>query len=79
MRWRQINHQPRSYVLIFNTGDELSQGLKEFAAEQNLADASFKAIGALSNCKRTISTLREVNVSQNTHCRTRRLPRGFTD
>jgi uncharacterized protein len=39
----------RSYALIFNTGD--AQGLKDFATEQNLADASFKAIGALASVR----------------------------
>ena len=51
MKWKQIDQHPRSYVLIFNTGDELAKGLKEFAAEHNLADASFKAIGALASVK----------------------------
>ena len=51
MKWRQIEQQPRSYVLIFNTGDELAKGLKDFATGQNLADASFKAIGALASVK----------------------------
>jgi len=51
MKWRQIEQQPRSYVLVFNTGDELAKGLKDFATEQNLADASFKAIGALASVR----------------------------
>jgi len=51
MKWRQIERQPRSYVLVFNTGDELAKGLKDFATEQNLADASFKAIGALASVR----------------------------
>src|SRR5580704_14485820 len=51
VRWRQIDQ--RSYVLVFNTGDELAKGLKDFATEQNLADASFKAIGALASVKLT--------------------------
>jgi uncharacterized protein len=51
VKWRQINQQPRSYVLIFNTGDELVQVLKDFATEQNLADASFNAIGALASVR----------------------------
>ena len=49
MRWRQIDR--RSYVLVFNTGDELAKGLKDFATEHNLADVSFKAIGALASVK----------------------------
>jgi hypothetical protein len=51
VKWRQISQQPRSYVLIFNTGDELAKGLKDFATEQNLADASFKVIGALASVR----------------------------
>jgi predicted DNA-binding protein with PD1-like motif len=53
LKWRQISEKPRSYVLVFNTGDELAKGLKDFATEQNLADASFKAIGALASVKLT--------------------------
>jgi len=51
VKWRQIEQRPRSYVLVFNTGDELAKGLEEFATEQNLADANFKAIGALASVK----------------------------
>jgi predicted DNA-binding protein with PD1-like motif len=38
-------------VLIFNTGDELAKGLKDFATEQNVTDASFKAIDALASVR----------------------------
>jgi predicted DNA-binding protein with PD1-like motif len=38
-------------VLIFNTGDELAAGLKQFASEQKVSGSSFKAIGALSSVK----------------------------
>jgi uncharacterized protein len=48
MKWKQIERQPGSYAVIFDRGDELAQGLKDFATGQNLADASFKAIGALA-------------------------------
>jgi uncharacterized protein len=51
VKWRQISEQPRSYALVFSTGDELAKGLKDFATEQALADASFKAIGALGAVK----------------------------
>ena len=33
------------------TGDELAKGLKDFATQQNLADANFKAIGALASVR----------------------------
>ena len=48
MRHRVISERPKTYVVIFETGDELSSGLKKFAEGQNLTAASFKAIGALS-------------------------------
>jgi predicted DNA-binding protein with PD1-like motif len=51
MKWKQIAREPKSYVLIFDRGDELAKGLKDFATEQNLADASFKAVGALASVK----------------------------
>jgi uncharacterized protein len=51
VKWKQIDPQPRTYVLIFDTGDELAKGLKDFAAEQKLSDASFKAIGALTSVR----------------------------
>lgn len=37
--------------MIFETGDELLTGLKEFAVEKKLSGSSFKAIGALSGAK----------------------------
>lgn len=51
MKWKQIDQQPRSYVLVFDAGDELASGLESFSIEQNLADASFKAIGALASAR----------------------------
>ena len=49
MRHRIINESPKTYALIFETGDELAEGLKKFATQQKLAAASFEAIGALSS------------------------------
>jgi predicted DNA-binding protein with PD1-like motif len=46
-----IQEQPRTYVLVFETGDEIASVLKQFAAEQRLSGSSFKAIGALSDAK----------------------------
>jgi uncharacterized protein len=37
--------------LVFETGDELAEGLRRFASERKLAGSSFKAIGALSSVK----------------------------
>ena len=47
MRWKQIENEPKTFVLIFETGDEIASLLQQFAAEQGLAASSFKAIGAL--------------------------------
>jgi len=51
LKHKLVEEHPRTYVLIFDTGDELASGLKRFATEQKLAGSSFKAIGALSSAK----------------------------
>ena len=51
MHHKLIQEQPKTYVLIFDTGDELAAGMKKFAKELGLSAASFKAIGALSSVK----------------------------
>lgn len=51
MRYKQVEQQPKTFVLIFETGDELASGLKSFAKEKGLTGSSFKAIGALSHAK----------------------------
>lgn len=51
MKFKLLDNEPRTYALIFQTGDELAEGLKRFASEQKLAGSSFKAIGALSSVK----------------------------
>ncbi len=51
MRHKQISQTPKTFALIFETGDEILTELKRFASEQKLAGSSFKAIGALSRAK----------------------------
>jgi uncharacterized protein len=51
MRYKRVEERPRTYVLIFDTGDELAARLKQFAQSQKLAGSSFKAIGALESVK----------------------------
>jgi hypothetical protein len=51
MKSKLIQEQPRTYVLIFETGDEIASILKQFATDQKLRGSSFKAIGALSDTK----------------------------
>ena len=51
IRYKLVDERPKTFVLVFETNDELSQGLKKFASELKLASASFKAIGALSSVK----------------------------
>ncbi len=49
MHYKQIAEEPKTNVVIFETGDELAAGLKQLASELKLASSSFKAIGALSS------------------------------
>ena len=51
MRWKQIEDEPKTFALIFETGDEIASVLQQFARGQGLAGSSFKAIGALSYAK----------------------------
>jgi uncharacterized protein len=51
MRYKLVDDTPKTFVLVFEMGDELARGLTQFAIEQKLASASFKAIGALSSAK----------------------------
>jgi len=51
MRWKQIDHSPKTYALIFETGDEIASLLLQFSKDERLAGSSFKAIGALSHVK----------------------------
>jgi uncharacterized protein len=49
MRSKQVANTPSTYVVIFDTGEELLSSLKQFANSERLAASSFKAIGALSH------------------------------
>lgn len=44
MRSKLIQEQPRTYALIFQTGDEIASMLRQFAADEGLSASSFKAI-----------------------------------
>lgn len=49
MKSKLLNDQPeKTYVVIFNTGDEFMQGLTDFAKEKNFTASRFTAIGAFS-------------------------------
>lgn len=51
MRFKLLAESPKTYAVIFSTGEELAAGLNRFAGEQHLAGSSFKAIGAFSQVK----------------------------
>src|ERR1700740_2912278 len=51
MHFRKIDNTPQTFILVFATGDELADGLLQFAKEQRLSAASFKAVGALSSVR----------------------------
>ena len=42
-------HGSKTYALVFDKGDELVDGLMQFAQQQNLDAASFTGIGAFSS------------------------------
>src|ERR1700726_2011420 len=51
MKFRQIDESPKTFILVFKTGDELAKGLLEFAEQEKLSAASFYAVGALSSVR----------------------------
>jgi uncharacterized protein len=51
MNFRKIDESPQTFILVFETGDKLSDGLLQFAKQQKLSAASFKAVGALSSVR----------------------------
>jgi uncharacterized protein len=51
MNFRQIDESPKTFVLVFQSGDEVAEGLLRFAKEQKLSAASFTAIGAASSIR----------------------------
>ena len=51
LRFKQVAETPKTFVLVFQTGDELSSGLSRFAEEQDLSAASLEAVGALSSVR----------------------------
>ena len=48
MRSKQVSENPKTYVIVLETGDEILSSLNGFANTERLASSSFKAIGALS-------------------------------
>ncbi|MBV8149528.1 MAG: DNA-binding protein [Candidatus Eremiobacteraeota bacterium] len=51
MRFKLVANEPKTFVLVFQTGDELAEGLLRYAREQHLSCASFKAIGGLDSAR----------------------------
>jgi len=50
MKSKLINDAPqKTWALVFDKGDEVIQGLKQFARENNLSASQFTAIGAFSD------------------------------
>ena len=40
----------RTYMLVFNIGDEVTSGLLRFASENRLEGSHFTAVGAFEKC-----------------------------
>ena len=51
MRSKQVSENPKTFVVILNTGDEILSSLRSVAKTEHLAGSSFKAIGALNDVK----------------------------
>ena len=51
MNFRKIDESPKTFILMFETGEELVDGLLQFAKLQKVSAASFNAVGALSSVR----------------------------
>jgi len=51
VKYKLLDEHPKTYAVIFDAGDELAAGLKQFATEQKMSSSSFKAIGAFSSVR----------------------------
>ena len=51
MNFKLISEKPKTFMLAFETHDELTHGLKKFAVERQLASASFKTTGVLCSVR----------------------------
>ena len=51
MNFRKIDESPKTFILMFETGEELVNGLLQFANLQKVSVASFNAVGALSSVR----------------------------
>jgi predicted DNA-binding protein with PD1-like motif len=51
MNFKLIDQTPKTFVLVFQTGDELATGLSQFAEEQRLSAARFEGLGGLSSVR----------------------------
>lgn len=49
MQSRMIDTQPKTYAVIFETGDEVTAGLAAFAEEQRVSAGHFTAIGGFQD------------------------------
>ncbi|MBN9607587.1 MAG: DNA-binding protein [Actinomycetales bacterium] len=48
MLHRRLDTDPVRHVLVFETGDELSQGLADYARSEGILGASFTGVGAFA-------------------------------
>jgi uncharacterized protein len=48
MKSRLINETPRTFAVVFNTGEELVSGFQSFVRQQKITAAEFTGLGALS-------------------------------
>ncbi|MBV8207462.1 MAG: DUF296 domain-containing protein [Acidobacteria bacterium] len=51
MKIRQINQAPRTFLVVFDIGDEAASGLLEAARAQGIRGAQIAAIGAFSSAR----------------------------
>jgi predicted DNA-binding protein with PD1-like motif len=51
MHFKQVANEPKTFVVILETGDEVMSSLKGVARLEHLAASSFQAVGSLSGAE----------------------------
>jgi uncharacterized protein len=51
MNFRKIDESPKTFILMLETGEEIVDGLLQFAKLQKVSAARFEAVGALSSVR----------------------------
>ena len=68
MKAKLINKNPKTFVIVFDTDDEVMEGLENFAREQRLSASHFTAIGAFREAVLGFFQVAKCEYKRCSHC-----------